>query len=794
MNLSMKWLSDFVGVETPIKQYAADLTMSGSKVESYETEGDGLKNIAVGKVLSVEKHPNADTLFICQVEAGKDKPLQIVTGATNVTAGSFVPVALDNSVVAGGKAIKSGKLRGELSEGMLCSLSELGLTKNDFPYADEDGIFLLGEDCERTPGLDIREATGFNDTVVEFEITPNRPDCLSVIGLARETAATYGKNFAVRQPVVKAGAGDVNGVLGVTVESPDLCYRYVAAAVKNVKIAASPRWLRERLRASGVRPINNIVDITNYVMLEYGQPLHAFDLKHVAGAKIIVRGAKPGEKIVTLDGVARTLSPEMLAICDEKAPSAVAGVMGGEFSGVYDDTQTVIFESACFKGPSVRVTSKKLGLRTESSSRFEKGLDPENCLPAIKRACELVELLGAGDICDGFIDVYPSKPHPRTLELKPDWINEFLGSGIPESDMQQTLHLLGFGVNGRKIAVPSFRMDCEGDADLAEEVARIYGYNKIPATKIRGAAQGELTALQKFERRLRQAVIASGYSEIVTYSFISPKDYDKIGLPEDSILRKSVAIINPLGEDTSVMRTTALPSMLETLATNCNNRNKAARLFEVATEYRPQDGEKLPREQKNLVLGAYGGGSDFFELKGVAELLFERLGISNWRVEPNPNHPVMHPGRCAKVLIGEAFAGHIGEVHPKIAENYGVTDQKAYLAYLFIDELFAAANPEKKYKASPRFPASTRDLALLCPDELPVRDIQDTISKGVGNILESIELFDIYRGKQVGDGKKSAAFSLTLRAADRTLKDEECDAAVKRALKALKEIGAELRG
>lgn len=793
MILSMKWLSDFVNVETPIKQYAADLTMSGSKVEGYEQEGESLKNIVVGKVLDVQKHPNADTLFICQIDVGGEKPLQIVTGATNVTPGAFVPAALDHSVVAGGKAIKAGKLRGEVSEGMLCSVSELGLTKNDFPYADEDGIFLLGEDCDCVPGKDIREAIGLNDTAVEFEITPNRPDCLSVIGLARETAATYGKAFAVKQPSVKAGAGDVNAVIKVTVENTELCQRYAAAAVKNVKIGPSPRWLRERLRASGVRPINNIVDITNYVMLEYGQPLHAFDLKHVAGAKIVVRNANPGETIVTLDGVTRKLSPEMLAICDEKAPSAVAGVMGGEFSGVYDDTQTVIFESACFKGPSVRSTSKKLGLRTESSSRFEKGLDPANCLPALQRACELVELLNAGDICDGFIDIFPSKRCPRLIELKPEWINTFLGSNIPESDMQQTLHLLGFGVNGRKINVPSYRMDVEGDADLAEEVARIYGYNKIAATNIRGAAQGELTPAQKLERKLKQTVIASGYSEIVTYSFISPKDYDKIGLPEDHFLRKSVAILNPLGEDTSVMRTTALPSMLETLATNYNNRNKSARLFEVATEYRPQEGEKLPREQKNLVLGAYGGDVDFFELKGVAELLFERLGITDWRVELNPEHPLMHPGRCAKVMLGDVFAGHIGEVHPKIAENYGISEQKAYLSYLFLDVLFAAANPEKKYKPSPRFPASARDLALICPDELPVREIQDAITKAAGNILESIALFDVYRGKQVGEGKKSAAFSLTLRAADRTLTDVECDAAVKRALKALKQIGAELR-
>ncbi len=798
MNLSMKWLADFVKPEVPVKQYAADLTMSGSKVEGYEVEGETLKNIVVGKVLSIEKHAGADTLFICKVDVNSETPLQIVTGAANVVAGAFVPVALDGSVVAGGKAIRTGKLRGELSEGMLCSLSELGLTKNDFPYADEDGIFLLGDDCELKPGLDIHEAIGLNDTVVEFEITSNRPDCLSVIGLARETAATYGLGFSPKQPNVKAGGGDVNSVLSVTVENPELCLRYAAAAVKNVKIASSPRWLRERLRASGVRPINNIVDITNYVMLEYGQPLHAFDLKHVAGAKIIVRNAKPGEHIMTLDGVTRTLSPDMLVICDEKNPSAVAGVMGGEHSGVYDDTQTVIFESACFKGPSVRLTSKKLGLRTESSSRFEKGLDPENCMPAVLRACELVEQLGAGDICDGVIDCYPVKATVKTRELtlNPGWVREFLGADISDEDMVRYLKLLGFGVDENRISVPTFRADVEGPADLAEEIARLYGYNNIPATQVRGAAQGRLTPVQSFERELRQIAVASGYSEIITYSFISPKDYFKAGLPEGHPLLNSVRLLNPLGEDTSVMRTTAVPSMLETLARNYNYRNKTARLFEIATTYLPREGEKLPYERKVLMFGAYGGGVDFYTIKGVMELIFQRAGVTAG-FERKADHPVCHPGRCAAMTVvgpdGKAIIlGNIGEVHPRVAENYGI-EEKAYIAYLYLDTLFDNANLEKTYRPLPKFPASMRDLALSCAEELPVRAMQDAISNAIGSILESLELFDIYRGKQVGEGKKSAAFSLTLRAADRTLTDEECDAAVKSALDALKELGAEIR-
>lgn len=792
MNLSMKWLGDYTKTDVDVKRYAADMTMSGSKVETFKTEGSELENIVVGKVLSVEKHPNADTLYICKVDAGGPQVLQIVTGADNVTAGAFVPVALNKSVVFGGKKITSGKLRGELSEGMLCSLAELGLSKNDFPYAVEDGIFLLGGDCDRTPGLDIREAVGLNDTVVEFEITSNRPDCMSVIGLARETAATYGKKLEVPAPVVKAGGGDVNGFISVEVLNTALCMRYAAAVVRDVKIAPSPRWIRERLRAAGVRPINNIVDITNYVMLEYGHPMHAFDLRHVSGAKIVVRNAGGGERITTLDGVERTLSPEMLVIADGQNPSAVAGVMGGEFSGIYDDTVTVIFEAACFNGASVRNTSKKLGLRTESSSRFEKGLDPETCMAALLRACELVEKLEAGVVCDGFIDVYGNRRQAARLALEPDKICGLIGAEIPESDMVKILERLDFKVNGRQIDVPAFRGDVECGADVAEEVARIYGYDKIPVTAIRGTAQGQLNRRQKFERAVSKTLIAAGYSEVVTYSFISPRYYDKINLPKDSPMRESVRIQNPLGEDTGIMRATAIPSMLEVLARNYHNRNPAVRFYELATEYVPLAGEKLPREDKKIVMGSYGGAMDFFRFKGAAEMLLECAGIRDWEIEAFSDDATFHPGRCATITASGTELGRIGEIHPLVAENYGMP-VKIYTAWLDFNGMLALSTDEKQYRPLPRFPAMSRDLALVCDDGLPVRAIQKAVFGAVGGILENLELFDIYRGKQVGEGKKSVAYALTLRAADRTLTDEECDRAVKKALEALGKLGVELR-
>ena len=792
MNLSMRWLSDFVKLEgVAPREYSERMSVSGSKVEGWEIEGEEIKNVVVGKILSIEPHPDADKLVVCQLDVGEAEPIQIVTGATNVFPGAIVPVAKDKSVLPGGKEIRKGKLRGVVSNGMLCSLGELGLTAHDFPYAIEDGIFIMQEDCQI--GQDIRSAIGLDDMTVEFEITSNRPDCLSVIGLARETAVTFGKELKLHEPKVEKETGDINEMLSVTVENPVLCQRYVARMVKNIKIEPSPRWLRERLRASGVRPINNIVDITNYVMLEYGHPMHAFDYKYVKGGKIVVRNAKEGESIMTLDGIERPLSPEMLAICDAEKPSAVAGVMGGEYSGIMDDTNTIVFEAACFNGPSIRTTAKKLGMRTESSARFEKGLDSETCIPAIMRACELVEMLGAGEVIGGMIDVDNSGYKPTEIELNPDWINEFIGIDASREEMVKILEDIGCKMNGNTIIVPSFRKDLEHKADIAEEIARFYGYDKIPTTAIRGTAQGALTDYQKFERTATDTLLAQGCYQISTYSFISPKYYDKILLPADSELRKSVTILNPLGEDTSVMRTIVIPSMMETLAKNYNNRNASASLFEIANEYIPVEGQELPNENPVITIGQYGASCDFFTLKGVVETLLDSLSVEDISVEADSTIPYYHPGRCAKLYSGETYLGTIGEIHPAVAENYGI-GTRVYVARLDCNTLFTVRSGDKEYHPLPKFPATTRDLALLCDDDLPVQSIEKAIRAGAGKLLEKTELFDIYKGKQIPEGKKSVAFNITMRSADRTLTDEDVEKAMNKILKNLADLGASIRG
>lgn len=792
MQLSMRWLHDFVEeIPATNREYAERLTMTGSKVEGWEEEGSELNKVVVGKILELAPHPNADKLQICQVDVGDGAPLQIVTGAKNVAAGDLVPVALDGSSLHGGVKIKKGKLRGVASNGMLCSVAELGITTHDFPYAIDDGIFILEEDCRI--GQDIREAIGYNDTVFEFEITSNRPDCLSVIGLARETAVSFGKPLKLHTPVVKGGHGDVNGLLKVRVEAPDLCPRYCARVVKNVRVKPSPRWMRERLRASGVRPINNIVDITNYVMLEYGQPMHAFDQKYLKEQQIVVRRAKEGESIVTLDGVERKLSPDMLVIADQDKPSAVAGVMGGEYSGIMDDTSTIVFESACFAGPSVRITAKTLGMRTDSSARFEKGLDPNNCIPALERACELVELLDAGDVCDGIIDVNNSSGERRKLALEPEWIKRFLGISISEEEMVQILQKLDFEVKEGVVAVPTFRADVEHKADVAEEIARFYGYDRIPTTLVGGSAQGKLTEEQKFERMVNDTMQALGYSEIMTYSFISPKFYDKIGLPSDSPLRRSVTIANPLGEDTSIMRTIALPSLCEALSRNYSNRNLSASLYEIATEYIPKESDsELPVEKQSVVIGAYGEETDFFSLKGAVEELLEKARVFDYDVQPATEEYAFHPGRCAQLLKDGKVFGVIGELHPKVLENYGL-GARACAAVLDFNALFALRDPVRQYQPLPKFPAVTRDLAFVCDDEIPVLALKKLIAAAAGSRLEKVTLFDVYKGKQVADGKKSVAFNLVLRSADGTLKDEDADAIVKKVRKALTDLGAELR-
>ena len=817
MNLSMKWLNDYVEADMPIKDYCHALTMSGSKVEGYEVEGKEITNVVVGKILSKGPHENADALFVCQVDIGADAPIQIVTNAKNVKEGDIVPVALDGAVLPGGFKIKKGKLRGVESFGMFCGLDTLGLTSHDFPYADPEGVFVIEEDC--TIGQDIHSAIGLDDTSVEFEITSNRPDCLSVIGLARETAATFGKALTVKEPDLKGVDGDINSMLKVDIHNTEKCQRYCAGIVKNVKIEPSPRWMRERLRASGVRPINNFVDITNYVMLEYGQPMHAFDLRYVEGSHINVRNAVNGEKIVTLDGVERELSDDMLVIADEKKPVAVAGVMGGEYSGIMEDTTTVVFESAYFEPSQVRRTSKKLRMKSDASSRYEKGVDRLISMTCLKRAFELVEELGAGEVINTVIDCDYTDKTPASVEFNPAWINEFLGTDISEADMKDYLGRLGFTFADGKVIAPSFRIDIECKADIAEEVARIYGYNNIPSTDFRGVARAEYTAEQKFVRTIRNAAVSLGGYEIATYSFVSPKYFDKIRIAEDSKLRNVVRIVNPLGEDTSVMRTTTIPSMLDVLAFNYNNRNEKACLFEISKEYLPAAEEKpyingdtlacngnkkhryeysLPNEPQRLTIGMYGGNADFYTMKGMVEQLLDEMRISDVEYYRASDCDVFgeknafHPGRSAVLVRNGVHIGIMGEIHPDVLETYGL-GTKAYVAKLCIPELMEAADEKITYSPLPKFPASTRDLSLICDDDVPVAALEKAIKGAVGKILEKVTLFDVYKGKQIEDGKKSVSYSISMRSHEGTLTDEQADAAMKRVLKALAEIGAELR-
>ncbi|WP_124098571.1 phenylalanine--tRNA ligase subunit beta [Ruminococcus sp. Marseille-P6503] len=799
MDLSMRWLADYVDCGCDIKEFVAGMTMSGSKVECYEEEGCYLSNVVVGQVIEIERHPDSDHMYTCQVDIGEDKPVQIVTGAQNVNKGDYVPVAKHKSTVLHeGKPVKitKGKLRGVASNGMLCSLGELGLTVHDFPYAIEDGIFILGDDCDKTVGMDIREAIGFNDTKVEFEITSNRPDCMSVIGLAREAHATFNVPFNVKEPVFKGVDGSVGDYLKVKIHNTDLCKRYIGAIVRNVKIEPSPRWMRERLRACGVRPINNFVDITNYVMLEYGRPMHAFDLRYVEGGKINVRNARAGEKITTLDGIERELSEEMLVIADAVKPVAVAGVMGGEYSGIMDDTNTVVFESACFDGASVRTTAKKLGMRTDASSRYEKGLDPHECYEALMRACQLVEELGAGEVIRTVIDENYQDETPRSVEFDADWINSFLGSDIPEEDMKEYLSRLGFRLENGRVISPWYRIDIECKADIAEEVVRIYGYNNTPSTIIRGVAQAMRTPKQNFERNIKNAVLAMGLNEVTTFSFISPKYFDKIKLPADSKLRNAVTITNPLGEDTSVMRTTIIPSVCEVLARNYSYRNPECHIFEIGNEYIPVEGGVLPEEPFRLGIGVYDTADDFdfYSLKGIVEKIMEKAGVKEFEFERASEDSVFdeyyafHPGRAAVVKVGGEEIAVFGELHPDVLENYGIA-ARAYAGKINMNELMERSSSEKLYRPLPKFPATTRDISVVCEAQLPVAEIEKAIRGAAGQILEKVSLFDVYTGEQIESGKKSVSYSLSMRSHEGTLNDEQADKTMDKIVKALEKIG-----
>ncbi len=792
MKLSREWLGEYTTIGAPDKEYCDAMTLSGSKVEGWEVTGSEISRVVVGRVISMERHTNSDHMWVCKIDVGGERELQIVTGAQNVNIGDLVPVALDGSTLPGGKEIRTGKLRGELSEGMLCSLGELGLEQRDFPYAIEDGIFILEEDC--VPGDDIREVCGLNDSVVEFEITNNRPDCLSVRGLARESACTFHTPLTFAEPTVTAGHGDIHEKLSVEIKDAELCPRYTARMVKNIKIAPSPKWMRRRLRASGVRPINNIVDITNYVMLEYGQPMHAFDYACLHDGKIIVRRAEEGESLRTLDGNDHALTPGMLVIADPEGPVALAGVMGGANSEITDETTTIVFESANFLGHSIRKTAIALGMRTDASGRFEKGLDLFATVPAVDRACELVEMLGAGEVFDGTIDVLAKEPETTFIELDDKRINALLGTDIPREFMTDTLTSLGFELNGNTLTAPSWRGDCTMLADIAEECARFWGYDKIEATDIRGAAtQGGYSEKTLFVRKLGTACRAMGYTEVVTYSFVSPSSLDKIKVPADSPLRDNYRILNPLGEDTSVMRTTALPSMLGVLSTNLSRRNMEAKLYEMATVYKRQPGKVLADERTVLTLGAYGGNVDFFALKGAVEALLCAARTPDVRFTADTETAAFHPGRCAAVWSGDTRLGTLGQIHPDVCAAYGL-DGATYCAEIDVVLLHDLEGAEPVYTPLPRFPAITRDIAVVCDASVPVGELTECIRKAEKNVLRGVKLFDVYTGVGIPEGKKSVAFSLTLRSDDGTLTDDHAEEAVRAVLDALREnFGAVIR-
>ncbi len=794
MKLNRKWINEeFVDLShVSDKDFVETMTVFGQKVETYERMDSEIKNVVVGKVLSIVRHENSDHMWVCQIDVGQEEPVQIVTGAQNVHEGDLVPTALHNSWLPGGVHITKGKLRGVKSNGMLCGLSELGLTVGDFPYAIEDGIWIIEEDCK--VGDDINTVIGNDDTVVDFEITNNRPDCYSIIGLAREAAAAFHMPMKHHEPVVHGSdAGSIYDKLDVEVPADALCNRYTARMVANVKVGPSPKWLRQRLRANGIRSINNIVDITNYVMLEYGQPMHAFDYRYVTSGKIVVREAAEGESITTLDGGVRALNAGMLVIADEDRAIGLAGIMGGENSEIRDDTTMVVFESANFDGTSIRQTALKLGMRTDASGKFEKHLDPMMTLPAVQRACELVEMLNAGDIMDGVIDILNYIPQPKTLPLEPDKINRLLGTDISREQMVEYLNRLEIPVEGDMIQVPSFRPDLNLMADIAEEIGRSYGYNEIPTTAFKTSTQGGYSPFMQFESKAGILCRAMGYSEIITYSFVSPTVFDQIRLPQDSPLRNAMRIQNPLGEDTSIMRTIALPSMLEILSRNNAYHNKAAKLYEIAKIYLPVEGQELPEEPKMMILSTYGAGENFFTLKGELEAIFKALRVKKAAYTAVKDNPSYHPGRCAQVSIDGTPLGYIGQVHPLVAKNYGM-DCEVYCAEINFTKLAEFRLPDPTYVPLPKYPSVTRDLAIVCDEALTVAEVEDVITAASGKLLRSVKLFDIYRGANIGENKKSLAFSLELRADDRTLTDTDTDQVTAKVLSALSEkLGAALR-
>ena len=805
MNTSLSWIKAYVPeLEVGDHEYCDAMTLSGTKVEGFTRLDKNLEKIVVGHIESIERHPDADKLIICQVNVGTET-IQIVTGAANLNEGDYVPVVLDGGRVAGGHdggplpeegiKIKAGKLRGVPSNGMMCAIEELGSSRDMYPEAPENGVYVFKKPV--TPGEDAIEALGLHDTVVEYEVTSNRVDCYSILGIAREAAATFKKPFVPPVVSVKGNGEDVNKYISVEVKDTDLCTRYCARVCKNIKIAPSPEWMQRRLAACGIRPINNLVDITNYVMEEYGQPMHAYDLSTIAGNKIVVRRAKDGDEFQTLDGQMRKLDSEVLMICDAEKEIGIAGIMGGENSKITDNVATVLFEAATFNGANIRKSAKRVGLRTDASGIFEKGLDPRNAEEAINRACQLIEELGCGEVVDGMVDVCEPFKELRQIPFEPERINKFLGTDIAKEDMLTIFKRieLVYDEQTNLITVPSFRQDLEGFADIAEEVARFYGYDKIPTTLPSGeATTGKLPFKMRVEEKARDIAEYCGFSQGMCYSFESPKVFDKLLLPADSELRKTVTISNPLGEDFSVMRTISLNGILTSLSTNYNRRNKNVRLYELGNVYIPKalPLTDYPDERMQFTLGMYGDG-DFFTMKGVVEEFLESVGMrKKAKYDPDAKKPFLHPGRQALIKYEDTVIGYLGEVHPDVADNYNI-GTRVYVAVLDMPEVVPFASFDRKYEGIAKYPAVTRDISMVVPKSILAGDIEDVIEQRGGKILEGYELFDIYEGSQIKEGFKSVAYSITFRAKDRTLEDGDVTGAMKKILNGLEALGIELR-
>ena len=795
MLVPVKWIRDYVNIDMDTVEFADKMTMTGTKVETVEFLGKEISNVVVGQIKEITQHPNADKLVVCQVNVGEEELVQICTGAKNVSEGDFIPVAKVNSTLPGGIKIKKGKLRGEASHGMLCSAGELGIDDSFVDEKSKDGIYILNDMENLILGQDIKEFLGINDAIIDFELTANRPDCRSMIGIAREAAVTIGKKINYPEIEVKACDEDID--FEVKVESPQLCPRYGARIVKDVKIGPSPYWMQRRLIEAGVRPINNIVDITNFVMLEQGQPLHAFDLNEITTGKIVVRNAVEGEKFTTLDEVERTLDKEMLVITDGEKTLAIAGVMGGVNSGIKDTTTEVLFEGAAFNADSIRATSKKLGLRTESSGRYEKGVCTQLSITGVERACQLVEMLGAGRVLRGTVEDYPVKQELQTLTVNPSRIIKNIGIDLPLDGFVKILEDLEFKCDLKSdeevvIEVPSFRLDIEQEADIYEEIARIYGFENIPSEQLEGnTTAGVKTAHQKFMDKIKDTATSIGLYEILTYSFVSPKTLDKIKLSEDDKKRDYITLINPLGEDTSVMRTTMMPSMLNVLYTNISRKVESGLAFECGNIFTPQEG--LPIETNHLCVGMYGKDVDFFVLKGALETILDSVGFENYEIIPETNNTTFHPGRCATIKYNNIYIGTFGEVHPEVIDNYNL-GQRVYLAELDLDLIFENSDRTIIYNPLPKYPSTSRDIALLVKDDIIVKQIEDIIKANGEDLLESYELFDVYKGSQIADGYKSIAYSIIYRSKDKTLTDDDVNKVHQNIIRELEEkLDARLR-